>query len=496
MIMPHPPFIMLDEASGQPIYRQIYETIRESILSGKFFPTMPLPASRLLAKQLRVSRMTVVNAYDQLTAEGYLESRPGAGTFVAEHLPEEFLQASNKNGREAEINLPRRMKFSAFGNHLNNNSRTILPFFGESSLSPFQQGVPAIDKFPSEVWSRIAQKWQKKIPPGLLGYQDSGGYAPLREAIAAHLVSTRGLRCTAEQVIVTGGTQQSLDLIGRVFLEKGSEVFIEDPCYAGARTAFEATGARLVPVPLDDGGFDLQKARGKSNKARLVYVTPSFQYPLGITMSLARRMNLLEWASETDSFIIEDDYNSEFRYASRPIAALQGLDSRGRVIYLGTFSKTVFPALRLGCIVVPTDLIEVFTTARALTDLHSPSIEQAILAEFISERHLTRHIRRMRGIYEQRQQILVTEAKKHLKGWLEVAASEAGMHLVGWLPEGVDDRAVAADAAEANLKIMPLSLLCIKEKMRGGLVLGYAAFDEQQIKAGVKKLAQVLKKFD
>jgi len=487
---------MLEENSDLPLYRQIYDTIRRAILSGKFYATMPLPASRLLAKQLRVSRMTVINAYDQLVAEGYLESKTGAGTFVAAHLPEEFLQAPNVESlRNKEKSSPRKINFSAYGKYLAEINNVILQHHGASSFLPFQQGVPAVDKFPFELWWKIAQRWQKKPPASILGYNHSNGLAPLREAVSAHLESVRGLRCTAEQVIITNGTQQSLDLIGRIFLEKADEVWIEDPCYFGARDIFAATGAELVPVPIDAEGFDLREARKKSSRARLVYVTPSYQYPLGITMSLARRMNLLEWARETGSFIIEDDYNSEFRYAGRPLASLQGLDRDGRVIYLGTFSKTIFPALRLGCLVVPPDLTEVFAAARALTDLHSPVIDQAILAEFIADRHFARHIRRMRGIYEERQRILVAEAKKHLKGMLEVSPAEAGMHLIGWLPEGVSDRDVSERATEANLKISPISALCLSETLRGGLLLGYTAFDGNQIKHGIKKLALVLDEF-
>jgi GntR family transcriptional regulator/MocR family aminotransferase len=314
----------------------------------------------------------------------------------------------------------------------------------------------------------------------------------LREAIAEHLASARGVSCRVEQIIITNGTQQALDLIGRIFLSKTTDVYLEDPGYLGARDIFASTGARLVPVPIDGEGFDLHTARKRSRRARLVYVTPSHQFPLGVTMSLARRLKLLEWARDRDAFVVEDDYNSEFRYSGRPLASLQGLDRDGRVIYLGTFSKTIFPALRLGYLVVPANLIEVFAAARALTDLHSPSLEQAVLAEFIAERHFARHIRRMRGIYEERQQILVEEARKNLKGGLEVAPAEAGMHLIGWLPRGIDDRDVARRARAANLQIAPLSAYCLDQKLRGGLLLGYTAFNDRLIRQGVKKLARAL----
>ena len=484
---------MLDGKSALPLYRQIYEAIRHAILSGNLRPTAPLPATRLLSKELGVSRMTVINAYDQLFAEGYLEAKTGAGTFVAAQLPEEFLQTSGIARQEhQESSLTRKVNFSDYGRNLAQNSDSILRHHGKSSLAPFEHGVPGTEEFPFAVWAKIAQRWQKKPPPSILSYGDSVGFRPLREAIAAHLASARGVLCEVEQIIITNGTQQALDLIGRIFLTKTTDVYIEDPGYFGARDIFAATGARLVPVPIDGEGLDLQTARKRSRRARLVYVTPSHQYPLGVTMSLARRLNLLEWARERDAYIVEDDYNSEYRYSGRPLASLQGLDRDGRVIYLGTFSKTIFPALRLGYLVVPTNLIEVFAAARSLTDLHSPSLDQAVLAEFIAERHYAKHVRRMRGIYKERQQILVEEVRKNLKGMLEAAPAAAGMHLIGWLPCGIDDREVARRAAEANLKIAPVSAYCIDQKLRGGLLLGYTAFNERLIKQGVKKLARVL----
>ena len=487
------PFIVLDEGSDLPFYRQIYEAIRRTILSGELRSNRQLPASRALADQLGVARTTVINAYEQLLAEGYLESRTGAGTFVAEHLPEEFLQTSSFERLAAhESLLKRKINLSDYGRRLAENSATVLLHHGTTKLLPFQHGVPAIKEFPFAVWARIAQKLQKKPTGAILSYGDSFGFRPLRDAIAAHLKSSRGVRCVAEQIIITSGTQQALDLIGRIFLANKSEVCIEDPGYLGARDSFAATGARIVSVPVGSEGFDVKQARMQSRKVRLVYVTPSHQYPLGVTMSLACRLSLLEWARERDAFIIEDDYNSEYRYAGRPLASLQGLDRDGRVIYLGTFSKTIFPALRLGYLVLPEDLVDVFAAARALTDLHSPSIDQAVLSEFIAEKHFSRHVRRMRRIYAERQQVLVEEARKNLKGILEVTTAQAGMHLIGWLPDGISDREVSRRAAEVDLNIAPVSTYCISNEVRGGLLLGYTAYDDKQIRQGVKKLARSL----
>ena len=267
---------------------------------------------------------------------------------------------------------------------------------------------------------------------------------------------------------------------------------IENPCYKEARNSFAATGAKVIPVDVDSKGFDPEKIPKAGDKAKLIYVTPSHQYPLGVTMSLARRLALLDRANQKNALIIEDDYNSEFRYAGRPLASLQGLDKNGRVIYIGTFSKTIFPALRIGCVVLPPELVEIYTTARALADTHSSAAEQAILADFIAEGHFARHIRRMRKLYEKRQEILVSECEKHLKGLLEVEKADAGMHLVGWLSEGVDDRVISQKAAEKNLKLAPVSSYSNKKNERGGLILGYTAFDERQIKTGVKIIREIL----
>lgn len=297
--MPHPPFIMLDEKSSAPLYRQIYEAVRRAILNGEFHSTMLLPATRLLAKQLSVSRMTVINAYDQLVAEGYLETRAGAGTFVAANLPEEFLQTTKvKSEKQRQEIAARKIKVSEYGKNRSENGAMFLSHYGGTVFVPFQQSLPANDRFPFDVWARIARKQQKNPSTAILNYGSPSGYSPLREAVAAHLASARGVRCTSEQVIITSGTQQALDLIGRIFLEKKDDVWIKDPCCLGARNIFAAMGARIVPVPLDGEGFDLERAQRTSSRARLVYVTPSHQYPLGITMSLKRRLNLLEWAGK------------------------------------------------------------------------------------------------------------------------------------------------------------------------------------------------------
>lgn len=489
MKTPTEPFVELDPT--QPIYRQIYESIRRNILEGKTAPGTRLPASRQMAANLGVSRMTVIHAYDQLFAEGYLEGKQGSGTFVAAELPEEFLRVP-KSRVEANAGAKRRkIEISAYGERVERNSKRIASHHSPTVTVPFQHSLIAVDDFPFDLWSRISQRHLKYSYKKIGGYGDAAGYLPLRKAIAHHLRSTRGVNCLDEQVIVTAGTQQAVQLIAQILLSPGDKVWLEDPCHLGTSDVMSAIGSHVSRIPVDDEGFDLDRAVRKGKSARLIYVTPSRQYPLGMTMSLQRRLSLLEWANASGTWIIEDDYDSEFRYSGRPLPSLQGLDRGERVLYVGTFSKTVFPGLRLGCVVLPPDLVEIFTAARALTDLHAPLTDQIVLAEFISEGHFERHVRRMRTLYRHRQSVLVDQAQRHLAGVLDVAASDAGMHLIGWLPKGVDDREVSKHISENGMLAAPLSRYSENKLERGGLMLGYTGFNDRQIKAGVNKLARI-----
>lgn len=497
--MQYLPFITLDEESNVPLYRQIYESLHRAILNGELFPGKQLPASRFLAKQLGVSRTTVLNTYDQLLAEGYLESKTGAGTFVAAHLPEEFLSAPDITQQKNQTAAPKRdLKLSRYGKNVFEESAAILRNSLPTPAVAFQHGLAAIDEFPFDIWTKLANKIYRSLPRNQFGYGEPAGFHPLRASVAAHLKSARAVNCSPEQIIITTGAQHAFDLIGRVLLAPGADVLIENPCYTGARQVFQSFEAKLVPVPVDKNGFNLSAALKKNRKARLACVTPSHQFPLGVTMSLSRRLQLLEWANEASGWIVEDDYDSEFRYAGRPLASLQGLDRcGGRVLYIGTFSKTIFPALRLGCLVVPPDLVEVFTAARALNGSHSPLIDQATLAEFITEGHFARHIRRMRRLYEERQEILISEAKKYLAGFLEIKKSISGMHVIGWLNEGVKDTIIAEKAAALGVKTSAVSSYSLtKWQQRGGLVLGYTAVGAKQIKKGVRQLARVMENLD
>lgn len=451
---------------------------------------MRLPSTREMAKGLMVSRNTVKNAYDQLLAEGYLEGHVGSGTYVTKLLPDNLLHTGIIPRRALQLSQNGR-GFSRRGTVL--TSMPISASLDPIKVRPFCPGIPAFDTFPAKTWSRSMAKYWHQPSSELLGCGDPAGYWPLREAIATYLGAARAVQCSPHQVIITSGKQQALDLLARVLLDPGDAAWIEDPCCMGARAALIGAGASLIPVPVDEEGVDVSTGEAECPNARLAYVSPSHQYPLGVTMSLARRLSLLEWAGRAGAWVLEDDYDSEYRYAGRPLPALQGLNQEGRVIYIGTFSKVMFPSLRIGYMVVPSDRIAHYVTARALLSRFSPIIEQAVLADFINEGHFARHVRRMRMLYKERQQTLIEALKRETSRVIEAQANEAGLHLIGWLPEGVSDVEVSERAAHYGVDTQPLSAFSLRRDGRGGLILGYAGYDRCQILKGVERLACALR---
>jgi GntR family transcriptional regulator/MocR family aminotransferase len=355
----------------------------------------------------------------------------------------------------------------------------------------FRTGLPAFDEFPRALWARLGARLLRHAPSAVLTYGDPAGYRPLRRAIAEYLRAARGVNCSAEQVIVTAGSQQALDLAARLLLDPGDAAWVEDPGYLGARGALRAAGVRSIPVPVDSGGLSVVEGEKRAPEARLACVTPSHQYPLGMTMPLSRRTSLLAWARRHRAWIVEDDYDSEFRYSGRPLQALQGLDPIGCVIYTGTFSKVLFPSLRLGYMVVPESLVDTFVYARALVDRHPPGLEQAIVAEFLAEGHFARHVRRMRTLYAERQEALVLALGRELGGAIEASPAEAGMNLTAWLRGNASDLELSNKAAQVGVVVTPVSAYALEVKPRSGLLLGYAAFTTRQIREGVRKLAQI-----
>lgn len=486
-----PLLIPLDPSAPTPLHRQLYAGLRDAILSGRLERGTRLPSSRQLASELHLARSTVVEAFDQLLAEGYLVGRPRSGTYVAPGLPDgraDRVEAQPPTASGGPLPAP-----SLASEALTDLRTALAPRLRAPVASwAFQVGVPAIDLFPHAFWQRLyAQVW-RELPLGCLATPQPAGYGPLRDAIAAYLTSARGVRCRPEQVIVVGGSQQGLALIAHVLVNPGDAVWMEDPGYLGARQAFTAARAQLVPVPLDAEGLDLAAGQAHGPHPRLIYITPSHQFPLGLTMSLARRLALLDWARRTGSWILEDDYDSEFHYAGRPLAALQGLDEGGQVIYIGTFSKTLLPNLRLGFLVVPEALRDVFTAAAEALGTQAPLPEQATVAQFLAVGHFARHLRRMRVHYAQRQAALVEAVHTLLPGVLTVQPAPTGMHLLGWLPSGVSDVAAAQTAAQARVATLPLSLFRMAATEPGALLMGYAAADPTAIRVAVQRLAGAL----
>lgn len=495
--MPGPfflPAISLERTSALPLHRQLYEAIREAILFGSLRKGLRLPSTRYLASELRVSRNIVVIAFEQLLAEGYLESRTGSGTFVTNTLPEEVLQVQQSlaKGNRTPSERSRVIKRVP---HLDRQFGCgILGGDPKLSYAPFRYGLPALDELPLDLWARLLARHYRMAPAEVAVHGDPGGLRRLREAIASYVGAARGVRCRADQVIITNGSQQAIDLAARVLADPGEAAIVEDPGYVGARFALQAAGLKLIPARVGRSGLCVESLLKKRLKAKLVYVTPSHQFPLGVVLSLANRLQLLDWAAGNDAWILENDSDSEYRYESKPIPALQGLDRNGRVIYIGTFSKVLFATLRLGYLIVPEDLIDIFVGARWVFDRGSPLVEQAALADFIVEGHLASHIRRMRALYMERRSVMIRAIREKMSDVLETWDSEAGMRTVGWLPSNVDDWRVSAEAAKAGIFTMPVSSFSIRPLCRGGLVLGYAAFKPEMITKSLYDLEFVIKK--
>ena len=482
------PAIAIDRTSARPLYRQIYEGYREAIVERRLRPGQRLPSTRGLASELEISRLPVLNAFDQLLAEGYLESRVGAGTYVAGSLPGEPPAGHDRPvPRGPAPRAGRRVVSRAHAVLLRAEPEPWLQGWGA-----FRVSEPDVDHFPFSVWSSLVARHCRTARGSLLHYGDPAGYGPFREAVAAYLRTARAVRCEAEQIMAVSGSQQALEISARVLLDPRSPVWIEEPGYGGARDVLTIVGARLVPVPVDDQGLDVAAGIARCPRARAAYVTPSHQYPLGATMTASRRLQLLEWAQNNGSWIIEDDYDSEYRYGSLPIASLQGLDRDSRVIYVGTFSKVLFPALRLGYIVIPADLVRRFVAVREAMDIFPPTLNQAVLADFIAEGHFARHIRRMRQIYGERRGALSNAIADELGARLQVLGSPAGMHLTAALPKGSRDRRISLRAARRGLWVMPLSTCYLGEGARQGLVLGYGGTTAAEMPAAVRRLRAVL----
>ena len=474
---------------GQPRYLQLYAHLRAAIVNGQLRPGQRIPSSRMLARNLGVARGTVILAYEQMTMEGYFVSYKGDGTYVAKELPEAFhLRQPHTAGDKSHM-LSGRSLSKRMNGQLNGPNRT---GFRLSQYRPFQPGISPIDVFPRTTLARIASTVYRSASFEQLGYGGGAGYRPLREALASYLGMTRGLACTADQVIITSGSQQSFTLVCEVLLDREEQVWMEDPGYTGARIAFERAGQQVVPVPLDKEGVCVEVGIANASKAKMAYVTPAHQYPAGVTMSLQRRLQLIQWASQNGSWILEDDYDGEFRYKGRPLATLHSLDPNRRVMYAGSLSKVLAPALRLGYLIVPDDLIEAFTFAKTASDRHCPTLQQAIMARFIAEGHFERHLRRIRTLCKERQVFLLEAANKYLKKAVILEPDPAGLHLVGLLQNREDDSVVSEAAASRNLIVPAMSSFCEAHPYTPSLILGYSLFTQPEIDKATKQLSQVV----
>jgi GntR family transcriptional regulator/MocR family aminotransferase len=488
-----PLVITLDHQSQLPLHHQVYEQLRSLILGGHLAPGQRLPSTRLLAETLGVARATVSESYERLSSEGYIHTIPCSGTFVSDRLPEHMLSSAPivAPSQKSEATTSVLDCISSFGRYLlNGRVRTTHP----PQQINFGYGPPAMEQLPLEEWRRLINHYCKKGDTSVFGYSwDYQGLRRLREAVAAYLSRSRAVRCTPDQIIIMSGSQQALDLISRVLVDRGDAVAIENPGYAAVRHTCAAVGAKVVPVPVDADGLIVDHLPSSSTqRIKMVYVTPSHQYPTGTVMPLSRRLALLAWAAQNNVVILEDDYNSEYRYEGRPLPALQGIDQTECVFYTGTFSKVLFPGLRLGYVVVPEKFVPVITAAKVLANRQCPMLEQHVLTDFINDGHLERHIRKMRIIYERRRTVLLNALKLFFGDRVTVVGQNAGMHVLARFRLSMSDEEIIQRAAAFGVGLISSKLTYIDGSIPGEFILGYADMPEDTIREGVIRLSRAL----
>ncbi len=480
------PVISIDRKAPKSLQRQIYDSYRSAIVDGRLRPGQRIPSTRVLASEIRVSRFPVLNAYAQLLAEGYLQSRVGAGTVISDSLPEHLTSSAPSDAK---------VRPTRSGNRPVANRCALLPrrekFLWLTQWGAFRVGQVALEEFPHPVWASLVARRARNTNRDSTHYGELIGHQALRRSVANYLKIARSVRCEADQIFIVNGSQQALEITTRVLLNSGDRVWMEEPHYRLARDVFAVNGCHIVPVPVDREGLNVAAGISAFPKARAAFVTPSHQFPLGVTMSASRRLQLIEWAQSSGAWIIEDDYDSEYRYESQPIASLQGLDANSRVIYIGTFSKVLFAALRLGYIVVPPDLVDHFHSMRRVMDLGAPTFHQQVLADFIDEGHFARHIRRMRVHYGELRTSLVQHLTDAFGDAIEISGDEAGMHLSVILPDNRDDRELSDRAIDYKLALWPLSRSYL-QRPRQGFILGFGGLTLKEIPPAVQSLRQLL----
>ena len=478
--------IELDRNSIVTLFQQLDRAMRKLILNGSVAASQRLPSSRQLADDLGVSRITVKNVYEQLSAEGYVYSKCGSGTFVADNL--ERQQWSHFNKRPTRKLPPKRTLSEQCMRISLSKSSTRL-----AETRSFRPGVPALDAFPRKLWNKYWTDVNVRCEDSGFGYGPIGGVTRLKRAIATHLRDARSVNCDSEQIIITTGAQQAFVLIAFALLNKDDVVWYEDPGHIAGRDALHMMGARICPVPIDDEGIDIDYARANYPSPAIIFTTPSHQHPLGTTMSLVRRLTLLSYAHDNKSWVIEDDYDSEFQYRGRPLPALQALDHQGSVLYVGTFSKSLFPAVRLGYVVVPDDLVEVFSVALTLLGQGASILTQEVVAGFIEDGRFADHIRKMRIIYRERRDVLMQQLLTQCGDIMTPVPTDVGMHLIVWLKKGLDELVAHTILLEQGIETIPLSIFSIVPQKKAGLVLGFSGTQPKQIPGLVGEMAGCLR---
>lgn len=469
-----------------PLQDALYEALRAAMLGGRLGAGTRLPSSRELGKQLAVARGTVVAVYERLVSEGYISATRGSGTVVSAALPDAWF--TSKLADREEPATPAEPRLSRWGKALTGSPFSLLT---PSAPRPFRPHIPAYDLFPTRTWAALVAR-RARDEKLLLSDSDVRGYAPLRAALAEHLRVSRGVRCTTDSIVLVPSVQQVLDLVARLTLDRGDEAWVEDPGYAGVRALLDAAGARVVGVPVDEEGLDVGVGVRRAPKAKLAYVTPGHQAPLGATMSIERRIALLAWARDARALVIEDDYDSEYRYEGRPIAALQGLDRAGVVLHTGTFSKTLLPSFRLTYAVVPDALMDRFLAAKSLVDRYTPPLQQAALADFVTEGHFGRHLRRMREAYAERRAALLDAVSSQLGDRFDILGASAGLEVALRARADIDDRKLERALADAGISAPALSTHQVEGAPVRGLLLGFAAFSPARLRRAVTRMAAVL----
>lgn len=482
--------LSLEFNSDLPLFRQLEEQLRTAICAGQLKPNERLPSSRRLAIQLNIARNTVINAYDQLIVEGFLITQKGSGTRVVQHI------SIFNNPPDKKINATKETPSLIISFTLSNRFYSSISCYEykekKHNTRPFIAHTPAYEEFPRKQWAQIIGKRLRQTNNEWIEKTNSSGYYPLRQAISAYLGSARGMTTNANEIMITAGAQQAVNLIAALLIEPGDIVCFEEPAYTPAVAVFEMAGATIKFIPVDKNGLCVDTLKKSVKKAKIIYTTPASHFPLGITLSQARRHDLLAWAEKTKALVIEDDYNGEYRYRGRPLSTLYTMAQSKNIIYLGSFSKLLFPALRLGYMVVPKEFMQPLAQLRWLLDKHSTPLEQMALTDFINQGYFTRHLRRMRTLYVERQQHLAQLAQQYLQNYLTMPLLDGGLHLIGYLDGNLSEDDFLQACAHAKVDVSPVSQFCTEKSQSKGIIFGYAAYTKLAMTYAIKKLQKEL----